>query len=424
MTPAHSHVGTTRARVRPIHTLVVLAIALSCLGACAGTSDEPGVRVHAVTDKNLLWSPYTWITEGDARMSPTVGSYVDVWFKGTSIEFDIDTAPLSKAGHGPGYIWVSTIIDGGDPQRIALDKIEDGRLLRDDLAPGSHHARLTIARNMNIPLRWNEARKASLYLTGIATEGPLLAPEPAATKAPTALFYGDSIAEGNSVEGLGVFGDNSFAAVAMNKLGYRYAIHAYSGATWQYAPFARAGTFVDLDPDGPLENITWRNYFNGQSMLSTTSPHRYLEGSPDLILNNLGSNDIQVALQSQGYGRASGEYLAPAIEAWLTQVRAAAGPDTVIAMIQPVVYNCPEAYKKGQREEARVAKAAYQRGIADYAEAHPEDTRVLTIDLGEPACKVLLENKHSDEHSSPETAEATGDMLATALENALAKLPE
>ncbi len=421
---AYPRLSVGRSPVRVRYALGLLLLVLSCLAACTGSSGEPGRSITAVTDERLLWSPYTWVTEGDARMSPTVGAYVDVSFTGTTIGLEVDTAPLSKKGKGLTHLSVSAIIDGGRPQRITLDKVVDGRLLWDGLEPGTHHVRMTLAKNSSIALRWENARTASLYITGIVTDGPLIAPATAAVEAPTALFYGDSVTEGNGIEDLGVFGDNSFAAVAMTKLGYRYALHAYSALTWQYAPFAIAGKFVSPKSPARGDDITWMNYFQGQSMMTDTSPPRYREGAPDLILNNLGSNDIRVAFESEGYGQASQNYLAPTIEAWLAQVRAAAGPDTVIVMIQPVVYNCPEAYDTNRNEQTRVVRTAYQRGIAAYAAAHPEDKRVLTIDLGHPACKVLLDNKHSNAHAVPKTAEATGDMLATALDQALAKLPE
>ena len=414
----------------------MLVFVLSGVAACSGSSGESvrsvtvadkrptGLRVTAETDKRLVWSPYTWVTEGDAQMSPTVGAYVDVSFQGTTIGLEVDTAPLDKADAGLAYISVSAIIDGSEPQRITLDKVENGRLLWDGLEPGTHHVRLAIAKNQYSALRWNDARQASLYITGVVTDGPLIPPPATASNAPTALFYGDSVAEGNDVEGMGVLGDNSFAVVAMDKLGYRYALKTYSALTWQFAAIARAGTFVDIESSALQTHITWMNYFSGQSMMTDTSPPRFLEGSPDLILNNLGSVDTQAALESQGFGRPARDYLAPAITAWLTQVRAATGPDTVIAMIKPVVYDCPEVYDTDQREATRVLSEEYRRGIADYSEAHPDDKRVLTIDIGEPACKLLLGDTHSGPHVVPKTAEATGELLADALEKALVKLPE
>lgn len=403
--------------------VVALALTVSC-----STGRQMGDASRAeVDDTRLLWSPYSWIDVPGGRVSASVGAYVDVAFEGDTVGIVVDLDRLNSAVEGDAALVVGARVDDGPVQRKAWTDAVDDRLDWKGFGPGAHRARIMLVANGFTRTRWNGKEPAGLQIDAVVASGRILAIPESDRKAPTALFYGDSLVEGNNVEENGSAGDNSFAVVAMDTLGYRYGIHAYSMLAWQVAPLARAGVFAHVDEPTVGDSTTWMNYTQGRPMVEADAPHRFLEGAPDLVLNDLGSNDGGTT--SNPLDGDVPSLLRRVVPAWISQVRAATGPDTVIVMIEPLMYDCPYPYLERWRDGITQNQDAYRAGIAQYREANPDDHRFLDIRLGDEACRIALDQVPLKEirpsvHFNADTSQKIGKILAARLDRELAALPE
>lgn len=411
-------------------TSLLIGVGCSTEHATVTTTSTPtggALQVTEPDDPRLTWSPYTWVADGEVRYTPTVGAYLEVTFRGDTIGVRIPPDAIEMTDDDQGEIVVSAEIDGGPRRGHTIDPGVDDTITWTGLGPRRHEARITLDVNMFSKTRWSNGSAASLHVTGILTAGPVLAPRQSPGRAPRAIFYGDSLVEGNDIDDLGTVGSNSFAAVAMEDLGYAYGLRGFSGASWQRNYLLPSGTFVDLSTATPGPDITWMNYYHGHSMITGTRPYRYLEGDPDLIVNSLGANDVAIQTSDNPAVPRPTTYLADAVETWLDQVRTVTGPSTVIALVEPFVYQCNYPHLASDAAEIKAVRDAYRAGIAAYQADHPEDRRFFAIRLPDTVCSAILSHDGQPDHPgslhfAPDTAETVGDLLATELEARLKTL--
>lgn len=376
------------------------------------------------SDHRIGWSPYTWYDTTAGRSCPTVGAYLEVAFSGDTLGIAVDTSSLTGPDRSTDAIVVSLRLDGAEPDRQSLDRATAGRLVWRGLGPGPHVGRITLAKNANFSTRWMGDPPAALTITHVLVEGKPGDLPTSHTTAPRALFYGDSITEGNDIESFGTFGDNSFAVVAMDRLGFRFGLHAHSLLMWQHDFLAKADVFVDPASGDLRPDVNWMNHHRGRPMLTDTDPPRYLQGPPEVILNHIGVNDIAIVHGNVHGHRPSSEYLAPAITAWTSQVRAAAGPDTHIVFIEPLAYQGIYPHLADDRDKVEATRRVYRQGIEDHRRAHPDDDRVHLIVLGTEATDAALAHDgvpypSSSIHFRPEASQVIGRVLAHELKSIL-----
>lgn len=370
------------------------------------------VTVSTVDNPMISWSPYTWFDEDPlTRVSPAVGAYLDVAWQGGPIGLRL-AAPVST-GSAPAAVLVSAQIDGGSPVRKSVAEADHAGVLKWDGTPeGSHTVRFTLAQNAPLTGRWFGAPVRALRITGIASGTPLrsLVGTPLETPKIRSIFYGDSITEGNFVGD--TYGDESFAVVALRNLGHHFGLKGYTAMQWRYSVISETADFFYPTDDPHATTAVWRNAHAGRTLLTDYATPSFLDGTPDVVFNNVGTNDTSRALTATKDAPPSAEYLPGAVSGWLEQIRAATSPRTVVVMVMPVVYGCPEAAAPLPPEAIAATRRAYLDGIGDYRTQHPDDDRVLTVDLGDEGRAIHLAHPRESIHPGPEGASLIGELVA------------
>lgn len=383
----------------------------------------------AVDNSNIAWSPYGWVTNGSVyKQSPTVGSYINVAFTGTTLGLNIDTSMVS-APAVPANFTVSAYIDGGAPITLSLADVSANQLIfTSSLSSGSHYAHIAVDSNTNFSSRWSYSGGEPISLlrvTSIQLEssGTIqnLATTPLAQTGPKILYYGDSITEGNGISG--TYGSQSHASVVGNALDAQYGIHGYSSLTWWFSILSNTPDFHFPVADAVnFPTAAWNNYYKNVSLLNTAnlSSSGYREESPDAVFNNLGINDIAIYGLGAPFGGATAlnNYTANLYD-WLEQQRSALGARPAIFMVVPFNYSCTSAinpiYNLTQEGYLQLYKTTYLNTINSY-KADNNDNRVFIIDLGTNGCQTVVDNSPDGLHPNETGAQILGEEIASLAE--------
>ena len=369
------------------------------------------VTISTVDNPMISWSPYTWFDEDPrTRVSPSVGAYLDVAWQGGPIGLRLATAVTTDLA--PAAVLISAQIDGGAPIRKSVtDADESGMLMWDGTGEGPHTARFTLAQNAPLAGRWFGTPVRALRITGIASGTPLrtLLGTPLETPKVRSIFYGDSITEGNFVGE--TYGDESFAVVAMRTLGHHYGLKGYTAMQWRYSIISETADFFYPSDHPHASTAVWRNAHAGRTLLTDDPTPAFIDGTPDVVFNNVGTNDTARALTATADAPPTVEYLPGAVSGWLGQIRAATSPRTIVVMVMPIVYGCPEAAAPQPPEAIAATRQAYLDGIAEYLAGHP-DERVLTVDLGDEGRAIHLAHPRESIHPGPVGARLIGELVA------------
>jgi len=376
----------------------------------------------AVDNSNIAWSPYGWVANGSVyKQSPTVGSYINVAFTGTTLGLNVD-ASMVTAPAVPANVIVSAYIDGGAPISLTLADVSVNQLIfTSSLSSGSHYAHIVIDSNTNSSSRWSYSGGAPISLlrvTSIQLESSgtiqSLAATPLAQTGPKILYYGDSITEGNGISG--TYGSQSHAAIVGNALDAQYGIHGYSSLMWWFSVLSNTPDFnYPISDAANFPTAVWNNYFKNSSLLNTANlpSSGYIEGTPDAIFNNVGVNDINL------YGllglTAINNYAAN-INDWLEQQRTTIGARPAIFMVVPFNYNCTaEMQPTYNIPYVQLYKQTYIDTVNDYKTSN-SDNRVFIIDLGENGCQTVIDNSSDGLHPNATGAQLLGEEIASLAE--------
>lgn len=380
----------------------------------------------AVDNSNIAWSPYGWVANGSVyKQSPTVGSYINVAFTGTTLGLNVDASMVS-APAVPANVTVSAYIDGGAPITLSLADVSANQLIfTSSLSSGSHYAHIVIDSNTNFSSRWSYSGGAPISLlrvTSIQLESSgtiqSLATTPLAQTGPKILYYGDSITEGNGISG--TYGSQSHAAVVGDALDAQYGIHGYSSLTWWFSILSNTPDFhYPVTDIANFPTAVWNNYYKDASLLNTAnlSSSGYREGTPDAVFNNLGINDIAIYALGAPFGGATAlNNFTANLTDWLEQQRTALGSRPAIFMVIPFNYSCTNAinpiYNLTQEANLQLYKQTYIDTVNDYKAAN-SDNRVFILELGADGCQTVVDNSPDGLHPNETGAQILGEEIAS-----------
>lgn len=317
-----------------------------------------------VTDANVYWSPFSWYSDGAGAMQANnvkagssyaqanlAGAYCKLGFSGTSIQVNMDTAPLT-AGAIASTSWPvwRYSVDGGTFTDLRLPATGTVFVAITGLSAGNHTLELFNERNSNSGShdRWTTPANVTRF-TGFSLDNGAATVAPSgriAVRSKTALIYGDSIVEGLSMLGIGVgqSAQSVWSYFLAEALGAEVGMVGCGSQGWTHVG---VGNY-------PALPAAWNFYHNNASRLVSG----LLSPVPDYIVCNHGANE-RTSLASM---------TAQTVSDWLTAVRAAA-PTSWIFMVQPF----------GQWTSGVLANIS--TGVANY-KASTGDAKVALIDLG------------------------------------------
>jgi len=309
------------------------------------------LTVHqvAVSDANVVYSPYNWYKSATYAQSPNPGAYLKVGFTGSQIGVNLDESPLAKV---PANQWpvVRYSIDGGPPTTVQLTSATTTLKCAEHLPPGNHNLLLQYVSGYVFLDFWTPVNV--LRVTGFTLdEGAATVPASRTEeKRPhNALFLGDSITNGDDDTATFAHGITNevdtqdatlgYPAVVASGIGAEFGVVAYGGASW----------------DGRAADSHTPGLMTFQSMLD--SVHSRLVGGklapvPDDVFVNMGEN----------VGPSGDD-----VPKLLTALRSESRADTNLFVIVPF---------SGR------ARAPLTSGVEAYRKANPSDHRVFVIDLG------------------------------------------
>lgn len=379
----------------------------------------------AVDNSNLVWSPYGWVSNGSTyRQSPTVGSYVNIAFTGTTLGLNVDTSMI-VAPASANNIRVVAYIDGNSTPIVKTlnDVVTNQLTFSAGLSSGSHYAKIVLSSNNNMSSRWSYSgppisllRITSLQLSASGTILDLNS-TPINQTGPKIIYYGDSITEGNGLSGS--YGDTSNAAIVGQQLSGKYGIHGYSSLTWWLSVVSNTPDFyLPTSNIAQFPDAVWNNYYQTESLFNTSgvSSSGYKDGTPDAVFNNLGINDVSIYGLGPPFGGTNAVNLFKAnIAEWLNQERSALGARPAIFMVMPFNYNCTTtsnpSYNAGNISKLQIYRQAWLDTIDEY-KTSSTDNRVFVIDLGEAACETVVANSSDNLHPNPTGSQILGTQIA------------
>jgi Carbohydrate esterase 2 N-terminal len=329
---------------------LALCICLGLLGCSSG--DSRAATTFAATSANVFYSPYNWYESASGSVQSTnPGAYFKMGFTGTSITVNLDVSPETGASiPADQYPIVRCSVDGKAPVTAKLTATTTSLPCATGLSNGNHTLQFQWVAGYVYLDFWTPVNV--VRVTGFTLDdgaSPVLPAGAAAIRAKTALFYGDSITNGESAmanftDGITHATETQDATVSYVQpvaaaLDAEYGIVAYGGVSWE-------GTAADGQTPGLM--TSWRSYDASHFRLDAGR----LSPVPDDIFINLGENS----------GPRPGN-----VGDLLTSLRAASSVETNIWVIIPF---------SGR------ARKDLTDGVATYKNAQPNDKRVFVLDTG------------------------------------------
>jgi hypothetical protein len=273
-------------------------------------------------------------------------------FTGTSITVNLDVSPETGASvPDDQYPIIRYSVDGQAPVTVQLTPTTTSLPCAAGLSKGNHTLQFQLVAGYVFLDFWTPVNV--VRVTGFSLDdgaSTILPTGAAAIRAKTALFYGDSITNGDNTVANFKDGITNATATQDATVGYvqpiaaaldaEYGIVAYGGASWE-------GTAADRHTPGLM--TFWQSYDASHSRLTAGR----LLPVPDDIFINVGENS----------GPGPGDVLH-----LLTSLRAASSFETNIWVIVPF---------SGR------ARKDLTDGVAAYENAKPNDKRVVVLDTGD-----------------------------------------
>jgi hypothetical protein len=330
---------------------------MCALGLCALLSSAMDGRAAtsvAATDSHIAYSPYNWYKNGASyAQSPNPGAYLKMGFTGTSIAVNFDVSPETNASvPAAQYPIIRYSVDGRAPVTVQLAPTTKSISCASGLTGGSHTLLIQLVAGYVFLDFWTPVNV--VRITGFTLDDGASASTPsdaAAIQKKTALFFGDSITNGDNTvanfkDGITNATETQDATVGYVQpiaaaLGAEYGVVAYGGASWDSGAADGGHT--------PGLMTFWQSYDSAHSRLAAGK----LTPIPDDIFINMGEN------RGPGGGDVSN---------LLTSLRAASSPDTNIWIIVPF---------SGR------ARKELTDGFHSYQSAKPKDKHTYLLDIGD-----------------------------------------
>jgi hypothetical protein len=337
----------------PALSSVCLGLAVSAGIAPPALADDAGAVSHvSVADPNIAYSPFNWFQNNEYAQSPNPGAYLKMGFTGTSLSVHIDVSPETAANvPNAHYPLIRYSVDNKRPVTVQLTPATRTISCASRLANGNHTFLLQYVAGYVFLDFWTPVNV--LRITGFTLDvGASTSPPSGAVaiQSKTALFYGDSITNGDNTVTTFTGGVTNDVDTQDATVGYvqpvaaalraEYGIIAYGGASWHSNA---------ADGHTPGLMTFWNACDASHSRLSNGK----LNPIPNDVFINMGENA----------GPAPGE-----VSSLLTSLRAASSADTNIWVIIPF---------SGR------ARAELAEGVAAYQRDHHKDSRVHLLDIGD-----------------------------------------
>jgi hypothetical protein len=236
----------------------------------------------AVNDASVFWSPGQWDISGSTfARTNSAGNYLKFSTSGASdVDLNVDVSVLSgNSVLAANYPMIAYQVDGGAISRTQLASGNTTLRVGASLGGGSHTFKVSLDGLGFADDKWTTPVSA-LKVTGLTLDAGAIA---APTLRPyRAIFFGDSIEEGQEARGAGETvahqgGILSWAQLLADDLNAEHASVGYGGTGWLKTGNSNLPAFVDF----------YGNYSSGRSKLSGgLFPVTY-----DWIGISLGTND-------------------------------------------------------------------------------------------------------------------------------------
>lgn len=332
---------------------VCLGLAVSAGIAPPALADGAGAVSHvSVADPNIAYSPFNWFQNNEYAQSPNPGAYLKMGFTGTSLTVNIDVSPEAAANvPNAHYPLIRYSVDNKRPVTLQLTPETRTIPCASGLGSGNHTLLLQYVAGYVFLDFWTPVNV--LRITGFTLDAGASTAPPSgavAVQPKTALFYGDSITNGDNTVTTFTGGVTNDVETQDATVGYvqpvaaalraEYGIVAYGGASWHSNA---------ADGHTPGLMAFWNAYDASHSRLVAGK----LIPIPNDIFINMGENA----------GPAPGE-----VSSLLALLRAASSADTDIWVIVPF---------SGR------ARAALTEGVAAYQRANRKDGHIYLLDIGD-----------------------------------------
>ncbi|BDI33212.1 hypothetical protein CCAX7_52630 [Capsulimonas corticalis] len=326
------------------------------LGLCVllgSAMDGRAATLVSATDSHIAYSPYNWCQSVAAcAQSPNPGAYLKMGFTGTSLAVNLDVSPETQAPVPVAqYPILRYSVDGKAPVTTQLTPTTTSISCAAGLSGGPHTLRMQLVAGYVFLDFWTPVNVVRITGFTLDDGAVVCAPSGADALQPhAALFYGDSITNGDNTvanfkDGVTNATETQDATVGYVQpiaaaLGAEYGVVAYGGASWDSGA---------ADSHTPGLMTFWQSFDSTHSRLVSGK----LSPIPDDIFVNMGENR----------GPAAGD-----VSSLLTSLRAASSTSTNIWIIVPF---------SGR------ARTALTEGFASYRRARPKDQRAFLLDIGD-----------------------------------------
>lgn len=346
----------------------------------------------SIHEERVYFSPYSWYDGGSFKLNTVGGGYIKIAFTGDVLGITVD-ATRTKA---PGNMIIQTYVDGAtEPIMRTLDFADDSGYIKltDNLSSGQHYAIVYLSSTDGSENAWTPPPKNALYVRSlhIAPGAQLidLADTPIKVKSRRVLFYGDSITEGyGTVKG----NEYGYAPVMANLLDCEYGQCAVGGAGWTHGATRGVDTFYY---ENGLKGYWRYHYYGASRFVDDDIKKGYIDGTPDAVFINMGTNDIA----------GSDSDVQSKINSWIRDIRLATSKTTEIFVIVPFKYGNGE-------EKATSQRAAFLKGYSNYADRNKQDTHIHLLDLGTEGHKIVVDNSTDALHPDLQGSSILGHKLA------------
>ncbi|HVT14089.1 MAG TPA: hypothetical protein VHE55_17640 [Fimbriimonadaceae bacterium] len=199
------------------------------------------------SDPGVVYSPYNWYRSGDTyAQSPNPGAYLKLGFSGAQLGVGIDVSPLVEAKvPAEQYPVIRYSVDGRPATTLQLKPETRSIPCAAGLPSGSHQLLLQYVAGYVFLDFWTPVDV--LRVTGFTVDegAAILSPSTfSARQSRTALFFGDSITNGD--DDIATFASGitnavdtqdateGYPSIVASALGAEYGLVAYGGASWDH----------------------------------------------------------------------------------------------------------------------------------------------------------------------------------------------
>lgn len=287
-------------------------------------SSLPGAALIIANDTNVVYSPYTWYANGTDMQTVNAGAYFrcSATLSATAnLTLNINTSTYGSLGDAIRPV-LAYSIDGAQIITLIITAANltgtspnQSVTLVTGLTLGTHTIQVWLKNLSSTTDNWTPVEQLRVQSMQVST-GTLSSVPGQAVLTKKALFYGDSLTEGEGVDGLSSSNFQAFnnaranwPSIVANQLSAEYGQVGFAGTGWTTVGASSA----------PGLSTNWNFYYSGVSRLSAGA---FINGAPDYVFINMGTN-----------GNSAGA--AGVVQAFLASLRTASGASSQIFLMIP-----------------------------------------------------------------------------------------